>query len=39
LLSSVLAGQLNPYGAARKILEDPARLLELLSIGKHGTHQ
>ena len=36
LLSSVRAGQLNPYGAARKILEDSAKLLELLAIGKNG---
>ena len=36
LLSSVRAGQLNPYGAARRILEDPAKLLELLAIGGNG---
>jgi LAO/AO transport system kinase len=39
LLSSVRAGQLNPYGAARKILEDPAKLLELLALGKNGNQQ
>jgi putative protein kinase ArgK-like GTPase of G3E family len=39
LLSSVRAGQLNPYGAARRILEDPDKIIELLAIGKNGTHQ
>ena len=39
LLSSVRAGQLNPYGAARKILEDPDKLVELLAIGKNENHQ
>jgi LAO/AO transport system kinase len=37
LLSSVRSGQLNPYGAVRKIIEDPAKLLDLLAIGKNGT--
>jgi LAO/AO transport system kinase len=37
LLSSVRGGQLNPYGAVRKIIEDPAKLLDLLAIGKNGT--
>ncbi len=36
LLSSVRAGQMNPYSAVRRILEDPAKLLELLAIGNHG---
>jgi hypothetical protein len=36
LLASVRAGQLNPYSAVRKILEDPATLLALLAIGNHG---
>jgi len=39
LLSSVRAGRLNPYGAARKILEDPDKLVELLAIGKNENHQ
>ena len=39
LLSSVRAGQLNPYGAARRILEDPVRLAELFASGKNGHHQ
>jgi LAO/AO transport system kinase len=39
LLSSVRAGQLNPYGAARRILEDPDKIIELLAIGKNGTHR
>jgi LAO/AO transport system kinase len=37
LLASVRSGQLNPYGAVRKIIEDPAKLLDLLAIGKNGT--
>ncbi len=37
LLSSVLAGQLNPYGAARKILEDPARLARAALDRQNGT--
>ncbi len=36
LLSSVRAGQMNPYSAVRKILEDPARLMDLLAIGTNG---
>jgi LAO/AO transport system kinase len=36
LLSSVREGALNPYGAVRRILEDPAKLLELLAIGNNG---
>ena len=39
LLSSVRAGQLNPYSAVRKLIEDPAKLLELLAIGKNGTSE
>jgi LAO/AO transport system kinase len=39
LVSSVRAGRLNPYAAVRRILEDPAKLLDLLAIGKHGTPQ
>jgi LAO/AO transport system kinase len=39
LLSSVRAGQMNPYSAVRRIIEDPAKLLELLAIGKNGNHQ
>jgi len=38
LLASVRSGQLNPYGAARKILEDPGKLVELLAIGKTGNN-
>jgi LAO/AO transport system kinase len=36
LLSSVREGNLNPYGAVRRILEDPTKLLELLAIGNNG---
>jgi LAO/AO transport system kinase len=36
ILASVRDGQLNPYGAARRILEDPAKLVELLALGKNG---
>jgi LAO/AO transport system kinase len=39
LLHSVRDGQLNPYGAARMILEDPAKLNDLLAIGKNGNHK
>jgi LAO/AO transport system kinase len=38
ILASVRDGQLNPYGAARRILEDPAKLVELLAIGKNGSN-
>jgi LAO/AO transport system kinase len=37
IVASVRDGQLNPYGAARMILEDPAKLLELLAIGTNGS--
>jgi LAO/AO transport system kinase len=36
LLLRVREGQTNPYGAARKILEDPATLIELLGVGSNG---
>src|SRR5579872_214602 len=39
LLIGVRDGQINPYGAARRILEDPARLSDLLATGKNGNHQ
>ena len=35
LLSGVRAGHLNPYSAARRILENPASLAELLSNGNN----
>ncbi len=37
LLSDVRAGQMNPYSAVRRILEDPAKLLDLLALG-NGNH-
>jgi len=39
LLASVRAGQINPYGAVRTILDDPARLTDLLALGKNGNRQ
>jgi LAO/AO transport system kinase len=36
LLTRVREGQTNPYGAARRILEDPATLIELLGVGSNG---
>ena len=36
LLMRVREGQTNPYGAARKILEDPATLIELLGVDANG---
>ncbi len=36
LLVGVREGNLNPYGAVRRILEDPAKLLELLAVGSNG---
>jgi len=36
LLLRVREGQTNPYGAARKILEDPATLIELLGVDSNG---
>jgi LAO/AO transport system kinase len=39
LVASVRDGQLNPYGAARMILEDPAKLLALLAIGANGNQR
>jgi len=38
ILASVREGKLNPYGAARRILEDPTKLVELLAIGKNGNN-
>jgi LAO/AO transport system kinase len=35
VLEKVREGKLNPYGAARKILEDPAKLAELLKRANH----
>jgi GTPase len=39
LMATVRAGQTNPYGAARKILEDPAKLVELLATDNNGSRQ
>jgi LAO/AO transport system kinase len=36
LLVRVREGQTNPYSAARKILEDPTTLIELLRVGSNG---
>jgi len=39
LLARVRDGQINPYGAVRMILDDPAQLNELLALGKNGNRK
>jgi len=37
VVASVREGRLNPYGAARKILEDPSSLSEMIAARQDGT--